>query len=571
MARNTKNSQRSAADLPTFTSSAKARSTEEKNLEIAIKEEQEKLGEAEKKLAEGKKEVEKAEERLAEANADFKEAEKNLQKAGEAEEFESIKTLRTTRRDFLSNLLKTQITLGSDIEKYKQNIQSLKTKLENVNFSRISNSSVKEAFLVDLRNHVSAPSIFGKNPQKGDHSNIFLPRKQNQISFKEGRVPVIVGSEIFNDFVNNYQYFLSNPMKGWSRDKEDLFVKFVNDMKTYFFNENERTTSFTDNWNILFDNSVVMNARSGNSTSSLDISSENKSFIIKVKNEGTGINAEAFTEALGYFINTLNVSDSDSHERILITLVGTQISVYGAVCSLSNKFIMCEPLLQPLWFCSNFEECRALLRALHVYMGKDRTNVSVYPNYAVPENSYSDWEWISDKDVCHFGDHCIKFSQSYSTEVHEKYSENGFAPMLRGNTKRGKWTIIEMQFLEGFEQLSISNSNYSPSQVEQLITKLQDLGKFIESGKFVHGDLRPPNIMVKFEDGGANVKVVDFAWAGIADEVYYPSNLSKSAFSAVTSCQPCIPIEIQHDLDWLDYIIAELKKLPQTKKFKNSE
>ena len=351
-------------------------------------------------------------------------------------------------------------------------------------------------------------------------------------------------------------------MKDWTKDKEDLFISFVNEMKTYFFSESDRTEAFTKHWNYLFeDTPVMMNSKSEESSNSMsNISNCNKGIIIEVKNEETKIYAEAFTEALGYFIITLNESDTDSHERILITLVGTLISVYGAVCSISNEFIICEPLLQPLWFCSNFDECRALLRALHSYLNKDRNKPSEYPNYAVHNTLYSEWEWISDNDVCHRDDRCIKFSQSYSTVVHKKYEENGFAPALYESTKRGKWTIIEMEFLVGYEQISILNSKYSSSQVQQLITKLKDLRAYIENGQYVHGDLRPPNIMVRFENGNVDVKVVDFAWAGFADKVYYSPNLSKSAFSAVTSCKPCIPIQIQHDVDWLNYIMEELKR-----------
>ena len=153
--------------------------------------------------------------------------------------------------------------LEKQIEEYGIKIRNLNTQLENVNYTLISKNSFEKDFIVSLRKYVSPPSTFGKSPDKGDHSNIFLPRKQDQISFKEGRVPVIVGSEIFNEFVKDYQSFLSCPMKDWTKDKEDLFISFVNEMKTYFFSESDRTEAFTKHWNYLFeDTPVMMNSKS---------------------------------------------------------------------------------------------------------------------------------------------------------------------------------------------------------------------------------------------------------------------------------------------------------------------
>ena len=47
----------------------------------------------------------------------------------------------------------------------------------------------------------------------------------------------------------------------------------------------------------------------------------------------------------------------------------------------------------------------------------------------------------------------------------------------------------------------------------------------LHSNGFVHGDLRPPNILT-LEDG--TVRILDFDWAGHAGVVKYPDDLNTS-------------------------------------------
>jgi len=117
----------------------------------------------------------------------------------------------------------------------------------------------------------------------------------------------------------------------------------------------------------------------------------------------------------------------------------------------------------------------------------------------------------------------VKFAQEYSEEAHRKCFELGLAPKLWAvNNLQLGWKIIIMEYLEEYKTLYALDSRIFP-QTENAV---RNAVKLIHDSNYVHGDLRDGNIMVKYEDGEADIKIVDFDWAGKEGEAKYPESLN---------------------------------------------
>jgi len=71
------------------------------------------------------------------------------------------------------------------------------------------------------------------------------------------------------------------------------------------------------------------------------------------------------------------------------------------------------------------------------------------------------------------------------------------------------WNLVIMDYLENYltlDKLECDEFLATQSLVTRAMNEFHDLG-------FVHGDLRPPNIL--YRDG--DVKIIDFDWAGKAE------------------------------------------------------
>jgi hypothetical protein len=104
----------------------------------------------------------------------------------------------------------------------------------------------------------------------------------------------------------------------------------------------------------------------------------------------------------------------------------------------------------------------------------------------------------------------VKFSTTYSLELHEYCLERGHAPkILAYEILPGGWHAIAIEYLEG--AVPLNNPDLKQPMME-FVSDLQREG-------FVHGDLRPPNILCR----GLDFWIVDFDWGGRVGNARYPT------------------------------------------------
>jgi serine/threonine protein kinase len=112
------------------------------------------------------------------------------------------------------------------------------------------------------------------------------------------------------------------------------------------------------------------------------------------------------------------------------------------------------------------------------------------------------------------------------------------------------------------EYLSLPNSSAFAASIRFSIDKVLDI---LRDGGKVHGDLRPPNIMINVSSGGnvilvndelgqsrANIKIMEFDWGGDAGKVFYPLLRNADIVGLIWPGKPGEPIKKTHDRRLVD-------------------
>ncbi|KDR74140.1 hypothetical protein GALMADRAFT_251027 [Galerina marginata CBS 339.88] len=143
----------------------------------------------------------------------------------------------------------------------------------------------------------------------------------------------------------------------------------------------------------------------------------------------------------------------------------------------------------------------------------------------------------------------VKFpvGSAYGRHVHEKLASLGLAPRLLGLCSTPIGTAYAMEFLrpptdcEGgwisLEELAHSLPSTATEYASSIRNKLDEIVKAFEDNGFVHGDLRPNNLMIRMKnfrlvdvdaDGSPRLMVIDFDWANNEPYAVYPPLLNMS-------------------------------------------
>ncbi|PIL30486.1 transporter [Ganoderma sinense ZZ0214-1] len=121
----------------------------------------------------------------------------------------------------------------------------------------------------------------------------------------------------------------------------------------------------------------------------------------------------------------------------------------------------------------------------------------------------------------------VKLVDRYGQDVHRLLSDEGFAPKLRwfGPVCGGSSMVI-MDKVDGttIQQFIDDESGNLPELSEADLGGLDEARALLRKHGFVHGDLRPPNVMLRINSDKSNsIFLVDFDWAGKDGEVRYPN------------------------------------------------
>ena len=122
-------------------------------------------------------------------------------------------------------------------------------------------------------------------------------------------------------------------------------------------------------------------------------------------------------------------------------------------------------------------------------------------------------------------------SGSYSQDVHEHLAAHGLAPKLYSSAKvDGAPTAYIMEYLDPSTWQALRQFLESDAGEDlvrsQLRKALENIITVLELKKYVHGDLRANNIMIRKDSPreSPDLRVVDFDMAGVANQVCYIVN-----------------------------------------------
>ncbi len=117
--------------------------------------------------------------------------------------------------------------------------------------------------------------------------------------------------------------------------------------------------------------------------------------------------------------------------------------------------------------------------------------------------------------------------------------------------------IVIMEYLQGYRDL-VSYAQARPGlRYEEIASRLKTIADKLHENGFVHGDLRPQNILINIKNDASSkdlVALIDFDWAGKDGQVRYPAGLNHEVLwpkGAVSRG----PIRQDHDKDFVQQIL----------------
>ncbi|KAK2462231.1 hypothetical protein APHAL10511_005727 [Amanita phalloides] len=160
----------------------------------------------------------------------------------------------------------------------------------------------------------------------------------------------------------------------------------------------------------------------------------------------------------------------------------------------------------------------------------------------------------------------VKLTDDYDEDVHQLLEEENLAPKLYAKSSEFRYVSPTAYIMEYLKPSSWKTLRDYASLAEDLDYKepvrlsMDKVLTILRKNKVVHGDLRPPNIMIQVspktgklvcvDDEGsqrASIRVIDFDWSGEAGKVYYPGTRNEDIPDITWSGKPGYPIEQDHD------------------------
>lgn len=139
----------------------------------------------------------------------------------------------------------------------------------------------------------------------------------------------------------------------------------------------------------------------------------------------------------------------------------------------------------------------------------------------------------------------VKFCKSYSKDAHTCLASDRHAPAFLGiESLADEWLMVVMEYVTGC---------LWHEAMDKPFAELQAAVHLLHKAGFVHGDLRSNNIIVV----SGTVRIIDFEWAGVADEAVYPFFMNHTDMEWPDGARDRQPIKQEHDLWWLNLLCNE--------------
>lgn len=149
----------------------------------------------------------------------------------------------------------------------------------------------------------------------------------------------------------------------------------------------------------------------------------------------------------------------------------------------------------------------------------------------------------------------------YGKDVHHLLAKHDLAPMLLAHSAvKGAPTAYIMEYLDPSSWKPLSGVLPHPNATASIMLSTDKVIKILQKNGAVHGDLRPPNIMINVSPTAeiilvedetkkmrAKIKVVDFDWAGASGQVFYPLSRNQDIAGVSWPGKPGGMINKDHD------------------------
>jgi RIO1 family len=145
----------------------------------------------------------------------------------------------------------------------------------------------------------------------------------------------------------------------------------------------------------------------------------------------------------------------------------------------------------------------------------------------------------------------VKFTDSYSEDVHKALADAGLAPTLHDIQDVSGLRMVVMDFVDTARMWNNEEHQSKPALTDELERVLEVL----ERNNFVHGDLRAPNVLV--DDDNSKISIVDFDWAGTVGEVTY-RKIPNPELSWLRGSELGAPITVEHDQHMIRTVLLAL-------------
>ncbi|KAG2422317.1 hypothetical protein HXX76_016118 [Chlamydomonas incerta] len=153
-----------------------------------------------------------------------------------------------------------------------------------------------------------------------------------------------------------------------------------------------------------------------------------------------------------------------------------------------------------------------------------RYRIATAYSLAAPNHTYR--VGLAGDDSGREGVVAVKLCRSYSLAAHQRWADLGLAPkILRSMPLPGGWLLVEMEWLSAPQWRPLSKLSKEELDEAQCAVQ-QALERAHTATGMVHGDVRPPNCLMRRDEASWEVRFVDFEWAGPEGEATYPACLN---------------------------------------------